>query len=52
MTSSILIGKSRLCGMSETSGACDSSDFDGSIFLVGSDDFVYNYSDSMRGGNA
>ena len=32
------IGKSRICKMTERSGACASSDFDGHTILVGSDD--------------
>ena len=31
------VGKSRMCRMTEMSGACDNSDFDGKTNLVGSD---------------
>ena len=33
----IVIGESRNCGMTEMSGPCDSSDFDGITILLGSD---------------
>ena len=39
---SIFIGTSCLCRMTEKSGACQSSDFDGNTILVGSDDIGYN----------
>ena len=34
--------ENRICRNIEISGACDSSDFDGDTFLVGSDDIVFN----------
>ena len=45
----IFIGKSRVCKMTEISGACDSADFDFKTILVGVDDGLYNQSLSMRG---
>ena len=32
-----IVGKSRMCRITEMSGACDNSDFDGKTKLVGSD---------------
>ena len=46
---SILIGKNRMCRMTEVSVACDSSDFDGYTISVGSDDFGYNKYVSISG---
>ena len=38
---SIFIGTSCLCRMTEKSGTCQNSDFDGNTILVGSDDIGY-----------
>ena len=37
-----LFERSRTCRITEVSGACDSSDFDGNTILVGSNDIYYN----------
>ena len=44
----ILVGKSRICGRTEMSGASDSSNFDGITFLVGNNDNKYIFSSGFE----